>query len=103
MTINQLVKLGLRRLNSAGKSAHELRRFSEIYNTVYHHARKKGQSHRTALRYCWNVYSDQAPIDACLLIRPIMRQKTKLSKTNLRKMIIKEMIKANVINIADFK
>ena len=59
--ISRLVSIGRHVLNKQNVSNKEVKRFTEIYTTVYHHARKKGQAHKAALRYCWNVYAEQAP------------------------------------------
>lgn len=101
--ISRLVSIGRHVLNKQNVSNKEVKRFTEIYTTVYHHARKKGQAHKAALRYCWNVYAEQAPEAEKRIIKNIVSPKMKLNKQNLRQMIIREMVEADVINMSDFK
>jgi hypothetical protein len=102
-TINRILKRGAAALHRHKSSSKELKRFEEIYTTVYRHARKKGQSHKDALKYCWNVYSSQAPDTERSIIKKVTGPKMKLNKQNLRQMIIREMLEGDVINMSDFK
>ena len=95
--------MGLAALHKRKTSSKELKRFEEIYTTVYRHARKKGQSHKDALKYCWNVYSSQAPNAESAIIKKATGRKMKLNKQNLRQMIIREMLEGDVVNMSDFK
>jgi hypothetical protein len=101
--ISRLVSIGRHVLNKQNVSNKEVKRFTEIYTIVYRHARKKGQAHKAALRYCWNVYAKQAPEAEKRIIKNIMSHKMKLNKQDLRQMIIREMVEADVINMSDFK
>ena len=101
--ISRLVFIGRHVLNKQNVSNKEVKRFTEIYTTVYRHARKMGQAHKAALRYCWNVYAEQAPEAEKRIIKNIVSPKMKLNKQNLRQMIIREMVEADVINMSDFK
>jgi len=103
MRIHRIINNGRNSLKKASLSDKEIKRFSEIYATVYRHARKKGQAHKAALRYCWNVYAEQAPEAEKRIIKNIMSHKMKLNKQDLRQMIIREMVEADVINMSDFK
>jgi len=103
MRIHRIIDNGRNSLKKASLSDKEIKRFSEIYATVYGHARKKGQTHQAALKYCWNVYSEQAPDIAKKIIRNTARSKMGLNKQSLRKMIIKEMLEGDVVNITDFR
>ena len=102
-TISRILRKGAAALSRKKCSQKEHKRFAEIYSTVYHHAKKKGQTHNAALDYCWNVYAEQAPEAEKRIIKNIVRPKMKLNKHNLRQMIIKEMVEGDVINMADFK
>jgi len=102
-TINRILRKGAAALHRQKSSSKELKRFEEIYTTVYRHARKKGQSHKDALKYCWNVYSSQAPNSERAIIKKVTGRKMKLSKQNLRQMILKEMLEGDIINMSDFK
>jgi hypothetical protein len=103
MRIHRIINNGRNSLKKASLSDKEIKRFSEIYATVYRHARKKGQTHKAALSYCWNVYAGQAPEAEKRIIKNIMSHKMKLDKQDLRQMIIREMVEADVINMSDFK
>jgi len=102
-TISRILRKGVNALNRKKCSQKEHKRFSEIYSTVYHHARKKGQTHNAALDYCWNVYAEQAPKTEKRIIKNIVSPKMKLNKQDLRQMIIREMVEGDVINMSDFK
>lgn len=101
--IRRIINKGRKALNHADLPEKELNRFSEVYLTVYTHAMKKGQTHRAALSYCWNVYADQAPDLAKKIVKNMMRNKMSLNKKALRQMIIKEMTEGDVIDITDFR
>lgn len=101
--ISRLIVIGRHVLNKQNAHNKEVKRFTEIYTIVYRHARKKGQAHKAALRYCWNVYAEQAPEAEKRIIKNIMSHKMKLNKQDLRQMIIREMVEADVINMSDFK
>jgi hypothetical protein len=102
-TINRILRKGADALHKQKASSKEHKRFKEIYTTVYRHARKKGQSHKDALKYCWNVYSSQAPNAERAIIKKVTGRKMKLNKQNLRQMILKEMLEGDIVNMSDFK
>lgn len=101
--ITRLLKKGLAALHRHKSSSKELKRFEEIYSTVYHYARKKGQSHKDAIKYCWNVYSLQAPKSERMIIKKVTGRKMKLNQKNLRQMILKELAEGDIVNMSDFK
>jgi CRISPR/Cas system endoribonuclease Cas6 (RAMP superfamily) len=103
--IKRHLRKGISALRKSKSPDKELDRFVEIYTTVYRHAKKKGQSHKQALNYCWNVYSEQAPDSFKRIIKKALRKerKMKLERTDLRKMIMKEMLEGEVIKLADYQ
>lgn len=105
MTIGKVIRKGLVGLKNGKTRSKELRRFKEIYQTVYRHARKKGQTHKQALNYCWNVYSEQAPHKEKSIVRNALRNANMITKNKLRDMIIQEMrqvSEGDVIQMSDY-
>lgn len=104
-TINFILRKGVVALKNHKQEAKEVDRFVDIYKTVYKHARKKGQKHKKALTYCWNVYSEQAPSTAKKIIMSVVSggPKMKNEQKNLRKMILKEMLEGEIIKMSDFR
>lgn len=105
VTIDKLVRKGLLGLKSAKSNSKEQKRFKEIYRTVYRHARKKGQAHKQALRYCWNVYAEQAPHREKVVVRNILRDLNMTSRDKIREMImqeIRQVREGDVIQMSDF-
>jgi hypothetical protein len=100
--INHLIKKGLSSLRTSSLSKKEQKRFSDIYKTVYRHARRKGQTHKQALNYCWNVYADQAPSQAKSIIKHIVSEQMRIDRKQIRKMIM-EALEGEVVNLADYR
>jgi len=80
----------------------ELDRVEKIFKTVYQHATKHGQDHSDALKYCLNVYKDQAPKWAIKIVNDVVRETKamRISENFLRSIIREElhMSEADIIN-----
>jgi len=100
--IGQTIKRGAQSLKNAGLPNKEIKRFTDIYHTVYRHARRKGQTHKQALDYCWNVYAGQAPAQAKSIIKNTLRENMSVDRKQIRKMLL-EALEGEVINMADYK
>jgi len=100
--IGRVINKGLRALRQAKVSSKESKRFIKIYNAVYKHATKKGQTADEALKYCWNVYSEQAPEQAKTIIKSTLRENMSVERKQIRKMLL-EALESEVINMADYK
>ena len=81
-------------------AAKERRRVDKIFNTVYKHARSHGQSHRSALKYCLNVFSDQAPSWSRKIVIQAIKAESpmKIDRLKLRKMISEALVKEGIID-----
>ena len=100
-SFKHIVRHGLRALTRRNVSRKEQKRFIEIYKTVYQHARNKGQTHKQALNYCWNVYSEQAAARPKHIIKGIMSENMRVERSHLRKAIL-EMLEGEVVNMSDY-
>lgn len=80
----------------------EKKRFKDIYNAVYRHARKNGQTHNQSLSYCWNVYAAQAPNREKAIVRNSLREKMTIDRKQIRKAIM-EALEGEVINMSDYR
>jgi len=103
-TINKIVRKGIVALKKRKVPVKEVKRFADIYKTVYRHARKKGQTHKNALSYCWNVYEEQAHSTSKKIIKSVVTSepKMKFEQKSLRNMILKEMLEGEVINFSNY-
>lgn len=100
--IKIIVRRGLNSLTRLNAPVKEKKRFKDIYGTVYRHARSKGQNHKQALNYCWNVYSDQAPAQARSIIKGTLSENMSVDRKQIRKMLL-EMLEGEVISMADYQ
>jgi hypothetical protein len=100
--IKAVLKRGASLLRHNKSDKKEIKRFTDIYMTVYHHARKKGQTHKQALNYCWKVYADQAPAQARSIIKGTLSENMSVDRKQIRKMLL-EMLEGEVISMADYQ
>jgi len=100
--IKIVVRRGLRTLAQSKAPAKEKKRFKDIYNTVYRHARSKGQNHKQALDYCWNVYASQSPTREKAIIKDIMSENMNVDRKQIRRMLL-EMLEGEVISMSDYR
>jgi len=84
-------KKSLRRHDNVNQK--ELDRVEKIFKTVYQHATKHGQDHTDALKYCLNVYKEQAPKWAVKIVNDVIRETKamRITESLLRRIIVEEL------------
>ena len=102
MGVERIIRhhLGVLRRNKA--PAKEKKRLKDVYRTVYAHAKKKGQSHRQALSYCFNVYSMRAPEKYQKIIKTEQDLAMSTKKTGIREIIRYELSNLAEGDVVDF-
>jgi hypothetical protein len=84
----------------------EKKRLREVYKTVYKHARSKGQSHRAALTYCFNVYTMHAPKHLSKIVKEAQDTMMLIRSKSLKEMIRQELMnmrEGDVVNLDAYK
>ena len=98
--ISSIIKRAQQKMGDHDDAAKECRRVDKIFNTVYRHAISHGQSHRRALKYCINVYSEQAPVwSRKIVIQAINAEAPmKINRAGLRKLINEALLEEGIID-----
>ena len=82
----------------------ECDRLNHIYVDVYRHARKKNQSHKAALDYCFKVYERQVSKKLKNIVLTIQTGKSMKSKNeNLRHIIRSLISEGDVVDLSKFR
>ncbi len=102
LRIKTVIRRGLKGFANNKIPSKEKKRFVDIYKTVYHHARKQGQTHKQALNYCWNVYAEQAPTHESDIIKNIMRENMRVDRNQIRRILL-EVLEGEVVNMNDYR
>lgn len=104
--ITRLIAIGRNALNKQNAPDKEVKRFTEIYTTVYRHARSKGQSHKAALTYCFNVYTMYAPKHLSKIVKEKQDAMLTIRSKTLREIIRHELVsmrEGEVVNLNTYK
>ena len=102
LQLKRLIANGKKAIRHVTKSDKEVKRFTEIYMTVYTHARKKGQTHKMALNYCHNVYQMYAPKNLSKTIKYEQDKIMTLHDKSLKEMIRQELMSMIEGDVVDF-
>lgn len=105
-TIERVINHHVRALKKHKAPLKEKKRLREVYKTVYNHARSKGQSHKEALTYCFNVYTMYAPKNLIKIVKEEQDSMMQIRGKSLKEMIRQELInmrEGEVVNLNSYK
>ena len=105
-TIEKVIIRNISALKKHKAPLKEKKRLREVYKTVYRHAINKGQSHRSALTYCFNVYAMHAPTHLIKIVKKAQDTMMRIQSKSLKEMIRQEimnMAEGDVINLNAYK
>lgn len=103
ITIERVINHHIRALKLHKAPLKEKKRLREVYKTVYNHARRKGQSHKEALTYCFNVYTMYAPKHLIKIVKEEQESMMRIKSKNLKEMIRQELMNMREGDVVDFK
>ncbi len=105
-TIERVINQHIRALKKHKAPLKEKKRLRDVYKTVYKHAINKGQSHREALAYCFNVYKMHAPMHLSKIVKEAQDTMMLIRSKSLKEMIRQELMnmhEGDVINLNAYK
>ncbi len=105
-TIERVINQHIRALKKHKAPLKEKKRLREVYKTVYDHARSKGQSHKEALTYCFNVYTMYAPKNLIKIVKEEQGTMMRIQSKSLKEMIRQELMnmrEGEVVNLNAYK
>jgi len=105
-TIERVINHHIRALKKHKAPIKEKKRLREVYKTVYEHARNKGQSHKEALSYCFNVYTMYAPKNLTKIVKEEQDTMMRIHGKTLKEMIRQELMnmrEGEVVNLSAYK